>query len=89
MRQRNPRRVGPKKKTRAKCEHIEGAKVRFHFPCGHYRTDELNQPKPGGGTQPMHMMMVRMLVRSWETTGVNVDPCYTCKYKADSNKEAS
>jgi hypothetical protein len=80
---RRPRTSGSVRgRVRAVAEYVDGATVKFTLPCGHYRTEELTERKPGGGRKPMNVSMVKFLAKYWGPgQGVNVKPCKTCQRK--------
>lgn len=67
--------------VRARAEYLGGSRVKYVYPCGHYRTETLTQGGPGPrGREPMMPAMVKKLARYWGD-GVNVKPCTTCARK--------
>lgn len=72
-----------KRLVRASAVYLGGSSVRYVYPCGHYRTETLKVPAPGGGKQPMSPAMVKKLATYWrQGQGVNVPECPTCAREA-------
>lgn len=71
-----------KRTVRAEAEYLGESRVRFTFPCGHFRTETLMVPARGGGKQPMSPAMVRKLAAYWGPgQQVAVSECLTCAKK--------
>jgi len=56
-------------------EYLGEAKVRFTWPCGHYRTEDYMKKKE---SKKMWPEGVRMMVRYWQRSGIHLGKCPTC-----------
>lgn len=68
--------------VRAYAEYVGGSKIRYHYPCGHFRTETL-MTGPRGRRVPMSPEMTKWHAHYWrkENNGVAVPPCSTCAAK--------
>lgn len=69
--------------SRASVEHIGGTHIRYIWPCGHFRSEDLN-----GGHLKLSRRIpseagVKSLARYWRTENdrINAGPCPTCVKK--------
>lgn len=64
---------------RASAEYVDGARVKFTFPCGHYRTETLLLG-PRGHRRPMSPAAAKQLASYWgDGGGVAAGSCPTCR----------
>lgn len=68
--------------TKAKAEHVSGTRVKYTWPCGHYRTEDLNSERRPLARRVPTEEGVRILSRSWGD-GVYVEACPTCAKKEE------
>lgn len=71
---------------RAVAEHIEGAKIKFTWPCGHFRiiTQMIG---PRGHRRPMNDFAAKFYSKYWGPGhGVNAGLCPTCHPDAPKSK---
>jgi hypothetical protein len=67
--------------VRAHAEYLGGITFRYHYPCGHYRTEEL-KVRRGNRKVPVTEQMAQMYARWWskEHGGVSIPVCPTCEH---------